>query len=173
MAAQIIDGKAVAQATRGQVALRVQQRLAAGKRAPGLAVVLVGADPASQVYVGSKRKACEEVGFESFSYDLPSSTTQQELFDLIDQLNADKTSFESDVRNNENWMTATLKPACAPVINKPVAVVTSFYACGYDQQSALAELPHCKTLPNLDALKVCIKKAGSKAKAQEICNVQN
>jgi methylenetetrahydrofolate dehydrogenase (NADP+)/methenyltetrahydrofolate cyclohydrolase len=89
MAAQIIDGKAVAQSTRQQVALRVQQRLAAGKRAPGLAVVLVGMDAASQVYVGSKRKACEEVGFESFSYDLPSGTTQQELFDLIDSLNAD------------------------------------------------------------------------------------
>ena len=89
MAAQIIDGKAVAQATRGQVALRVQQRLAAGKRAPGLAVVLVGADPASQVYVGSKRKACEEVGFASFSYDLPADTKQQQLIDLIDQLNAD------------------------------------------------------------------------------------
>lgn len=89
MAAQIIDGKAVAQSTRQQVALRVQQRLAAGKRAPGLAVVLVGMDAASQVYVGSKRKACEEVGFVSFSYDLPSSTTQQELFDLIDSLNAD------------------------------------------------------------------------------------
>jgi methylenetetrahydrofolate dehydrogenase (NADP+) / methenyltetrahydrofolate cyclohydrolase len=89
MAAQIIDGKAVAQSTRWQVALRVQQRLAAGKRAPGLAVVLVGADPASQVYVGSKRKACEEVGFASFSYDLPADTKQQQLFDLIDQLNAD------------------------------------------------------------------------------------
>jgi methylenetetrahydrofolate dehydrogenase (NADP+)/methenyltetrahydrofolate cyclohydrolase len=89
MAAQIIDGKAVAQATRNQVALRVQQRLAAGKRAPGLAVVLVGADPASQVYVGSKRKACEEVGFVQFSHDLPADTTQQQLFDLIDQLNAD------------------------------------------------------------------------------------
>ncbi len=90
MAAQIIDGKAVAQATRNQVALRVQQRLAAGKRAPGLAVVLVGADPASQVYVGSKRKACEEVGFASFSYDLPADTTQQQLFELIDKLNADQ-----------------------------------------------------------------------------------
>ncbi|MBY0419617.1 MAG: bifunctional methylenetetrahydrofolate dehydrogenase/methenyltetrahydrofolate cyclohydrolase FolD [Pararheinheimera sp.] len=85
----MIDGKAVAQSTRQQVALRVQQRLAAEKRAPGLAVVLVGMDAASQVYVGSKRKACEEVGFESFSYDLPSGTTQQELFDLIDTLNAD------------------------------------------------------------------------------------
>ncbi len=90
MAAQIIDGKAVAQSTRQQVASRVQQRIAAGKRAPGLAVVLVGMDAASQVYVGSKRKACEEVGFESFSYDLPASTSQQELFDLIDNLNADK-----------------------------------------------------------------------------------
>ncbi len=89
MAAQIIDGKAVAQATRSQVAARVQQRLAAGKRAPGLAVVLVGADPASQVYVGSKRKACEEVGFVSFSYDLPADTRQQQLIELIDQLNAD------------------------------------------------------------------------------------
>lgn len=89
MAAQIIDGKAIAQATRNQVALRVQQRLAAGKRAPGLAVVLVGQDPASQVYVGSKRKACEEVGFVQFSYDLPADTKQQQLIDLIDQLNAD------------------------------------------------------------------------------------
>ncbi|WP_337881563.1 bifunctional methylenetetrahydrofolate dehydrogenase/methenyltetrahydrofolate cyclohydrolase FolD [Rheinheimera sp.] len=89
MAAQIIDGKAVAQSTRNQVAARVQQRLAAGKRAPGLAVVLVGLDAASQVYVGSKRKACEEVGFESFSYDLPASTSQQDLMALIDTLNAD------------------------------------------------------------------------------------
>lgn len=89
MAAQIIDGKAVAQSTRQQVAARVQQRLAAGKRAPGLAVVLVGLDAASQVYVGSKRKACEEVGFESFSYDLPATTSQTELLQLIDTLNAD------------------------------------------------------------------------------------
>ena len=90
-----------------------------------------------------------------------------------DQLNTDKTGFETDVRNNENWMNTTLKPACAPIVNKPVAVVTSFYACGFDQQGDLAELPHCKSLPNLDALKNCVNKAGSKAKAQEICNVQN
>lgn len=63
MSAKIIDGKQVAQTIRSQVAAQVQQRLAAGKRAPGLAVILVGADPASQVYVGSKRRACEEVGF--------------------------------------------------------------------------------------------------------------
>jgi hypothetical protein len=90
-----------------------------------------------------------------------------------DQLNTDKTGFETDVRSNETWMTNTLKPACAPIINKPVAVVTSFYACGFDQQGDLAELPHCKSLPNLDALKDCVSKAGSKTKAQEICNVQN
>ncbi|WP_330216949.1 tetrahydrofolate dehydrogenase/cyclohydrolase catalytic domain-containing protein, partial [Aeromonas molluscorum] len=60
MSAKIIDGKQVAQTIRNQVATEVQQRLAAGQRAPGLAVILIGADPASQVYVGSKRRACEE-----------------------------------------------------------------------------------------------------------------
>ncbi|MGL5339598.1 MAG: bifunctional methylenetetrahydrofolate dehydrogenase/methenyltetrahydrofolate cyclohydrolase FolD, partial [Aeromonas veronii] len=79
----------VAQTIRSQVAAQVQQRLAAGKRAPGLAVILVGADPASQVYVGSKRRACEEVGFLSRSYDLSATASQEELLALIDQLNAD------------------------------------------------------------------------------------
>ncbi|PTT27811.1 bifunctional methylenetetrahydrofolate dehydrogenase/methenyltetrahydrofolate cyclohydrolase FolD, partial [Aeromonas sp. HMWF017] len=87
--AKIIDGKQVAQTIRSQVAAQVQQRLAAGKRAPGLAVILVGADPASQVYVGSKRRACEEVGFLSRSYDLSATASQEELLALIDQLNAD------------------------------------------------------------------------------------
>jgi len=91
MTAQIIDGKAVAQATKDKVAAQVRARIAAGKRAPGLAVVLVGLDAASQVYVGSKRKACEEVGFHSVSYDLPADTRQEQLLDLIDQLNADNT----------------------------------------------------------------------------------
>ncbi|WP_421209774.1 bifunctional methylenetetrahydrofolate dehydrogenase/methenyltetrahydrofolate cyclohydrolase FolD [Aeromonas enteropelogenes] len=89
MSAKIIDGKQVAQTIRSQVAAQVQQRLAAGKRAPGLAVILVGADPASQVYVGSKRRACEEVGFLSRSYDLSATATQEELLMLIDQLNDD------------------------------------------------------------------------------------
>ncbi|MGY3914705.1 bifunctional methylenetetrahydrofolate dehydrogenase/methenyltetrahydrofolate cyclohydrolase FolD [Aeromonas australiensis] len=89
MSAKIIDGKQVAQTIRNQVAAQVQQRLAAGKRAPGLAVILVGADPASQVYVGSKRRACEEVGFLSRSYDLSATASQEELLALIDQLNAD------------------------------------------------------------------------------------
>ena len=89
MSAKIIDGKAIAQSVRHTVAARVQQRIAAGLRVPGLAVVLVGEDPASQVYVGSKRRACEEVGFESRSYDLPITTSQEALLALIDELNQD------------------------------------------------------------------------------------
>ena len=91
MSAKIIDGKAIAQSVRHTVAAQVQQRIAAGLRVPGLAVVLVGEDPASQVYVGSKRRACEEVGFISRSYDLPIETDQQALLDLIDELNQDPT----------------------------------------------------------------------------------
>ncbi|MDN3653888.1 bifunctional methylenetetrahydrofolate dehydrogenase/methenyltetrahydrofolate cyclohydrolase FolD [Thalassotalea ponticola] len=89
MSANIIDGKAIAQQIRTNVKQKVEARLNQGKRAPGLAVVLVGEDPASQVYVGSKRRACEEVGFISKSYDMPATTTQQELYQLIDQLNND------------------------------------------------------------------------------------
>ncbi|MEE3664466.1 bifunctional methylenetetrahydrofolate dehydrogenase/methenyltetrahydrofolate cyclohydrolase FolD [Brenneria sp. g21c3] len=91
MAAKIIDGKTIAQQVKDEVAARVKQRLAAGKRAPGLAVILVGENPASQIYVASKRKVCEEVGFISRSYDLPATTTEAELLGLIDRLNADKT----------------------------------------------------------------------------------
>ncbi|CAI0850121.1 bifunctional methylenetetrahydrofolate dehydrogenase/methenyltetrahydrofolate cyclohydrolase FolD [Serratia ficaria] len=89
MAAKIIDGKTIAQQVRNEVAEQVKQRLAAGKRAPGLAVVLVGENPASQIYVASKRRACDEVGFLSRSYDLPATTSEAELLALIDQLNAD------------------------------------------------------------------------------------
>ncbi|KAA8998920.1 bifunctional methylenetetrahydrofolate dehydrogenase/methenyltetrahydrofolate cyclohydrolase FolD [Affinibrenneria salicis] len=89
MAAKIIDGKTIAQQVKNEVAARVRQRLAEGKRAPGLAVILVGENPASQIYVGSKRRVCEEVGFISRSWDLPASTTESELLTLIDQLNAD------------------------------------------------------------------------------------
>jgi len=89
MVAKIIDGKAIAQQVRQEVAEKVQQRLTAGKRAPGLAVVLVGENPASQIYVGSKRRACEEVGFLSRSYDLPATTSESELLDLITELNND------------------------------------------------------------------------------------
>lgn len=89
MAAQIIDGKLISQTVRQEVAARVEARKAAGLRAPGLAVVLVGDDPASQVYVGSKRRVCEEVGFVSKSYDLPASTPEADLLTLIDTLNQD------------------------------------------------------------------------------------
>ncbi len=89
MSATIIDGKAIAAQVRAKVKDAVQLRLNAGLRAPGLAVVLVGADPASEVYVRNKRKACEEAGFISKSYDLPADTGQAQLLALIDQLNDD------------------------------------------------------------------------------------
>ncbi|MCG7489502.1 bifunctional methylenetetrahydrofolate dehydrogenase/methenyltetrahydrofolate cyclohydrolase FolD [Vibrio sp. Of14-4] len=89
MTAQNIDGTLISQTVRSEVAARVKARLNAGLRAPGLAVILVGEDPASQVYVGSKRRACEEVGFVSKSYDLPTAATEQELLALVDELNND------------------------------------------------------------------------------------
>lgn len=69
--------------------MRVDARVAAGGSRPGLAVVLVGGDPASTVYVRNKRRAAEKVGIEAHDYDLPAGTTEAELLDLIDQLNAD------------------------------------------------------------------------------------
>ncbi len=89
MTAKLIDGNATAKAMRESIKVRVDARLAAGKRAPGLAVILVGTDPASQVYVSHKRKDCEQVGIVSKAFDLPATTGQQELLDLIDQLNND------------------------------------------------------------------------------------
>lgn len=89
MTAQIIDGKAIAQSIRTQLAAKVTARKEAGQRVPGLAVILVGADPASQVYVGSKRRACEEVGFLSQSFDLPADTAEETLLELIDKCNND------------------------------------------------------------------------------------
>ena len=89
MTAHLIDGKAIAASLRKQIAHRVEERRQQGLRVPGLAVILVGSDPASQVYVSHKRKDCEEVGFLSQAYDLPSATTQQTLTDLIDRLNDD------------------------------------------------------------------------------------
>ncbi|MDW8326287.1 MAG: bifunctional methylenetetrahydrofolate dehydrogenase/methenyltetrahydrofolate cyclohydrolase FolD [Anaerolineales bacterium] len=89
MTAQLIDGNAVAAKVRARVAEAVQARLAAGKPRPGLATVLVGDNPASQVYVRNKRKACAEVGIESFGYELPKTATQAEVEALVAQLNAD------------------------------------------------------------------------------------
>ncbi|MBL74519.1 MULTISPECIES: bifunctional methylenetetrahydrofolate dehydrogenase/methenyltetrahydrofolate cyclohydrolase FolD [Idiomarina] len=87
MPAQLIDGKAIAANIRASVKTQIDERLSAGKRAPGLAVVLVGQDPASEVYVGNKRRACEQVGIRSFDYDMPSDTSQTALEQLIDELN--------------------------------------------------------------------------------------
>ena len=91
MSARILDGKRIAQELLERIGRRVAERKAQGLPAPGLAVVLVGDDAASSVYVRNKRKACHQVGFHSFDYDLPTSTTQDELFALIDRLNADPT----------------------------------------------------------------------------------
>jgi methylenetetrahydrofolate dehydrogenase (NADP+) / methenyltetrahydrofolate cyclohydrolase len=89
MAARILDGKRIADNLLDILRARVLQRVAAGKPPPGLAVVLVGDEPASAVYVRNKRRACAHVGFRSRDYDLPATTTQEELSELIDQLNAD------------------------------------------------------------------------------------
>ena len=89
MTAQIISGTQLASQIKSNVAQQISQYVAQGKRAPGLAVILVGADPASQVYVGSKRKSCAEIGITSKSYDLPETTTEQALLELIEELNQD------------------------------------------------------------------------------------
>ena len=90
MSAKLIDGKAIAASVRKKVASGVQERINKGLRAPGLAVVLVGEDAASQVYVKNKTNACEEVGFSSRSYKLDASATQEELEVLVDRLNEDR-----------------------------------------------------------------------------------
>ncbi|MBQ2378811.1 MAG: bifunctional methylenetetrahydrofolate dehydrogenase/methenyltetrahydrofolate cyclohydrolase FolD [Akkermansia sp.] len=88
MATTLIDGKAVAAKIREGLAAEIAELKAQGKT-PGLAVVLVGEDPASQVYVGSKVRACEELGIYSQKWELPADTTQEQLVELIHQLNAD------------------------------------------------------------------------------------
>jgi methylenetetrahydrofolate dehydrogenase (NADP+)/methenyltetrahydrofolate cyclohydrolase len=87
MTAQILDGKAAAADLREQMKERVAQRTAKGLRRPGLAVVLVGGDPASQVYVQSKRKACDKAGLHSELHVLPADLPQRELLRLIGELN--------------------------------------------------------------------------------------
>ena len=89
MTAQIIDGKAIAQKVRDEVQEKVAARVAAGKPRPGLATVLVGENPASQVYVGMKKRMCEQLGMESFSYTLPEDASQEEVESLVKKLNAD------------------------------------------------------------------------------------
>ena len=91
MTAQIIDGKAIAEQLLASIEANIDSRITAGKRAPCLAVVLVGADAASAIYVRNKRKACEKVGIKSIAHDLPASTSEADLFSLIDRLNNDPT----------------------------------------------------------------------------------
>ncbi len=86
MSANIIDGKAISAAVKEQV----RDEIARDKLTVGLAVVIVGDDPASRVYVNNKKKACEFCGIKSYEYALPAETTQDELLELVDTLNADK-----------------------------------------------------------------------------------
>ncbi len=83
----ILDGKATAKSIRQELKIELEERLAAGKRAPGLAVILVGSDPASEVYVANKERACQEVGIVSHAFKLSANTAQGQLEALIDELN--------------------------------------------------------------------------------------
>nr|WP_314899163.1 bifunctional methylenetetrahydrofolate dehydrogenase/methenyltetrahydrofolate cyclohydrolase FolD [uncultured Deefgea sp.] len=87
MTAQILDGKAISQEIVSEVRLKVDARVASGKRAPALAVILVGSDPASQVYVGNKKRQCENAGITSFAYDLPADTSEADVLKLVAELN--------------------------------------------------------------------------------------
>lgn len=89
MTAKILDGKRIADLLLDDLKALVDARVAAGKPRPGLAVVLVGGDPASQSYVRNKRRAAEKVGIKAFDYDMPTGTSEAELLALIDRLNAD------------------------------------------------------------------------------------
>ncbi len=89
MSARILDGKRIADELLDRLKIRVAARVAAGKTRPGLAVILVGDEPASSVYVRNKRRACRHVGFESFDFDLPAATSDGELSALVDRLNDD------------------------------------------------------------------------------------
>jgi methylenetetrahydrofolate dehydrogenase (NADP+)/methenyltetrahydrofolate cyclohydrolase len=90
MTARVIDGKARAERLTVEVAAKVAARVAAGKPRPGLAVVLVGENAASQIYVRNKRRTTEAAGMASFSHDLPATTSQASLLALLDRLNADR-----------------------------------------------------------------------------------
>jgi len=90
MTAQIISGKAIAENLLNSIKERINLRLQANKRAPGLAVILIGGDPASSIYVRNKRLACEKVGIRSVAHNLPATTTEAELLTLISQLNNDE-----------------------------------------------------------------------------------
>jgi methylenetetrahydrofolate dehydrogenase (NADP+) / methenyltetrahydrofolate cyclohydrolase len=89
MAAEIIDGKAIAAEVRAGVKREVEAHRATFGEAPGLATVLVGEDPASQIYVAGKHRACEEVGMRSIAHELPADTAEEDLLELVEELNRD------------------------------------------------------------------------------------
>ena len=89
MPAKLIDGKRIATAVKSEVRAEIDAAIARGLRRPGLAVVMVGNNPASAIYVRNKRRACEEAGVLSVAHDLPQSTSERELLTLIDELNGD------------------------------------------------------------------------------------
>ncbi|MCJ7513026.1 MAG: bifunctional 5,10-methylenetetrahydrofolate dehydrogenase/5,10-methenyltetrahydrofolate cyclohydrolase, partial [Anaerolineales bacterium] len=89
MTAKIIDGKAIADEIRGEIGKGVEKLVGGGGPRPGLATVLVGENPASHTYVKMKRKACADLGIESFPHELPATATQQEVETLVRDLNAD------------------------------------------------------------------------------------
>lgn len=91
MSANLLDGKKTANEVRQELTQKIKQRTDKGLRAPSLAVIIIGEDPASHVYVGHKRKACEQTGIKSIAYDLPASTSESALLELIQQLNTDDT----------------------------------------------------------------------------------
>ena len=89
MSAQLIDGKAISQLVRDEVAAEVREWVAAGHPRPGLATVLVGDDPASAVYVGNKQRGCKEAGIEGFDFRLPHDATQDQVESVLNELNDD------------------------------------------------------------------------------------
>ena len=89
MSATLIDGKAIAEQVRAEIKAEIERWCADGGQRPGLATVLVGDDPASAVYVGGKQRACVEVGIEGFAYDLPADSSQEQVEEILQALNAD------------------------------------------------------------------------------------
>ena len=89
MSAQLLNGKVIAEKLLNEIQTDITARLALGKRAPGIAVILVGDNPASAIYVRNKRRACERIGMRSIAYDLPATTSETALLNLIAALNAD------------------------------------------------------------------------------------
>ncbi len=111
--------------------------------------------------MNTKKPSAQQV--EKFNSDV-------ELFNQqTDQLNADKAAFEADKSTYEQWLGSTLKPACKRLEGKEVLTVTAFYACGHHQPKELLDVPYCRNLANLTALKACVNQAGSKQAAEAGC----